>query len=227
MRKISILVLIIAIAISLLGCSQKADEPENAESSAPPESSFSAGKTDTELPADDESAAATESAITGADEPDATADEQMAGSQVQAKTTDNKPSGDSSEPPKQTNPPTPSQPKEPDPPKPTEPAKPTKPKTAYDAPYDTDKIIKDAKAYGESIGMTWSPSLTLDNCSWEAPGQTSGTLSGERLKTAIETCIRRVMKLQKDNEYQPGEFHFKLYLEPAGGGEYSFYLLMG
>ena len=80
------------------------------------------------------------------------------------------------------------------------------PKTAYDAPYDTAVIIADARAYGESIGMTWSPTLTPDNCSWEAPGATSATLSGERLKTAIESGIRRVKKLQQDNEYQPGSF---------------------
>jgi hypothetical protein len=88
-------------------------------------------------------------------------------------------------------------------------------------------IIADAQAYGASIGMTWSAPLTKDNCSREAPIQTSSVLQGERLKTAIESGIRRVKKLQADNEYQPGEFHFQLYLEPIGNGEYSLYFLMG
>jgi hypothetical protein len=102
-----------------------------------------------------------------------------------------------------------------------------KKKTAYDAPYNTSKIIADAKAYGKSIGMTWSEPLTKDNCSWEAPGATSPTLSGKRLKKAIRSSIKRIKKLQKDNGYQPGEFHFKVLLESAGGGEYAIYFLMG
>lgn len=108
-----------------------------------------------------------------------------------------------------------------------QPTEPPKPKTAYDTPYDTAQIIEDARAYGESIGMIWSVSLTQDNCSWEAPIQTSSVLSGERLKETIESGIRRVKRLQEDNEYQPGEFHFKLYLESLGNGEYSLYFLMG
>jgi hypothetical protein len=85
----------------------------------------------------------------------------------------------------------------------------------------------DAKAYGESIGMIWGASLDKDNCSWEAPGATSPTLSGERLKNAIESSIRRIKKIQQDNEYQPGEFHFKVVFESRGGGEYAIYFLMG
>ena len=108
-----------------------------------------------------------------------------------------------------------------------EPTESPKSKTAYDAPYDTAQIIADARAYGESIGMTWSEPLTVDNCSWEAPGTTSTTLSGDRLKAGIENGIRRVKKLQADNEYQPGEFHFKLLLVPQENGEYTIYWLMG
>jgi hypothetical protein len=120
--------------------------------------------------------------------------------------------------PPATTPPTPE-------PTPT-PTEPPKPKTAYDAPYDTATIIADAKSYGESIGMTWSEPLTVDNCSWEAPGTTSATLSGERLKTAIEGRIARIKKLQTDNGYQLGEFHFKVLLIP-NGSEYTIYFLMG
>jgi hypothetical protein len=74
--------------------------------------------------------------------------------------------------------------------------------------------------------MTWSDGLNKDNCSWEAPISTSPVLCGSRLKEAIESGIRRVRKLQQDNGYQPGEFHFKLYLE-AGGSEYAIYFLVG
>jgi hypothetical protein len=104
---------------------------------------------------------------------------------------------------------------------------PSKPKSAYDAPYDTVAMSANAKAYGESIGMTWSASLTPDNCSWEAPGATSEALSGNRLKKAIESSIRRIKKLQQDNGYQPGEFHFKVLFVAAGDGEYTIYFLMG
>ena len=84
----------------------------------------------------------------------------------------------------------------------------------------------DAQIYGASLGMTWSDGLNKDNCSWEAPITTSSVLCGERLKTAIESGIRRVQRLQQDNGYQPGEFHFKLYLETSGS-EYSLNFLIG
>jgi hypothetical protein len=107
-----------------------------------------------------------------------------------------------------------------------EPTEPQRPKTAYDSPYDTAQIVADARAYGESIGMTWCEPLTVDNCSWEAPGSTSPVLSGDRLREGIEGGIRRVKKLQADNGYQPGEFLFKLLLVPDGT-ECTIYWLMG
>ncbi len=102
-----------------------------------------------------------------------------------------------------------------------------KPKTAYNRPYDTEKIIRYAMTYGESIGMTWNDSLAKNNCAWAAPGATSPIIKGKRLRTAIENSIQRVKKLQTDNGYQPGEFHFKLYLEKIEKGEYKLYFLMG
>jgi hypothetical protein len=110
---------------------------------------------------------------------------------------------------------------------PQTPAEPPKPKTAYDAPYDIAQMCADAKAYGESIGMTWSEPLTTENCSWESPGHTySDGMSGERLKEAIQSGIRRVKHIQEDNKYNPGEFHFKLLFVPDGS-EYVVYWLMG
>jgi hypothetical protein len=47
------------------------------------------------------------------------------------------------------------------------------------------------------------------------------------LKTAIEGRIARIKKLQQDNGYQPGEFHFKVVFTPQGNGEYTIHFLMG
>ncbi|MDR1068815.1 MAG: hypothetical protein LBL36_06205 [Clostridiales Family XIII bacterium] len=104
---------------------------------------------------------------------------------------------------------------------------PSKPKTAYEKPYDTAKISAEMAAYGASIGMTWCAELDKATCSWEAPGITSSTLQGERLKTALQSSIRRIKKLQQDNGYNPGEFLFKVTFEPRGNGEYTIYFLMG
>jgi hypothetical protein len=60
-----------------------------------------------------------------------------------------------------------------------------------------------------------------------APGATSPVISGKRLKKAIQSSIRRIKKLQNDNDYQPGEFLFKLHFEPVDDGEYKLYFLMG
>ena len=73
--------------------------------------------------------------------------------------------------------------------------------------------------------MKWAEELTKDNCSWESPNTTGGTTE-ELLKTIIRNGIDRVKKLQAQNGYQPGEFLFKLYLEPDGS-EYRMYFLMG
>jgi hypothetical protein len=224
--RIGIIVLFAILSFSLMGCSRQVAEIQSAE----PPSSFSAGES-AETP-DEESTETAEPEETAAKETEQSTAVQATGDAD----TQNQPSGVQSgnggtSTPPQTVTPQPSTPTEPpktaDPPaNPTPPVEPPKPKTAYDAPYDIARITQDARAYGESIGMTWSAPLTKDNCSWEAPIQTSSVLQGERLKTAIESGIRRVKKLQADNEYQPGEFHFQLYLEPAGG-EYTIYFLMG
>jgi outer membrane biosynthesis protein TonB len=234
MRKTSIFVISVILAISLTGCSRVADKPGSDEQIASP-SSFSAGES-TEAPDTSEDAVQTEdpeettSAAISEQQAEASVDsggnpqEQPSGSKPQ--TSETKPSAETpkpEQPPAQAEQPKAEQPKTEQPPA----ADPPKPKTAYDAPYDTARIVADARAYGEGIGMTWSGPLTTGNCSWEAPIQTSSALSGERLESAVQSGIRRVKKLQQDNEYQPGEFHFRLYLEPCGDGEYSLYFLMG
>jgi hypothetical protein len=237
MRKAGIFVISAVLAISLMGCSQEDVDTESGEASLP--SSFSAGESSKTSGTDEKETVATAEPETTtnpavSERPEAAAassekqqgDNQSGGSQTG--------SGSTSKPPAASQPSSPAPPKQSEPAKPDTPAAPTpeptepaKPKSAYDAPYDTAAIIADTKAYGESIGMTWSGSLNTGNCSWEAPGSTSPTLSGERLKEAVRSSIRRIKKLQSDNGYQPGEFHFKVQFESAGSGEYTIYFLMG
>jgi len=236
MRRIAIFAVCAVLAISLIGCSRETDKRGVDEPTAPPSSSSAGESLETPEPSeevtDGEAAETTEPETPTAasvDEPKPSTLSASDGENRQSSNQQND-SGTQSKPPQNvTAPPAANEPPKADPPvAPTpEPSEPTKPKTAYDAPYDTAQIIANAKAYGESIGMTWSAPLTTGNCSWEAPIQTSSVLSGERLKEAIQSSIRRVKKLQADNGYQPGEFHFKLYLEPFGNGEYSLYFLMG
>jgi hypothetical protein len=219
MRKTGTLVIAVILAISLIGCSQEMSIRDNSWAKA---SSFSAGEISSGKSAGSANSEIlmkqTEESSAGELARPMNADEIKGGSES---------SSVSASPNKQT--------KKKQPKKSAKPKKKAKKKkkskkkkkTAYDAPYNTSKIISDAKAYGKSIGMTWSEPLTKDNCSWEAPIQTSSVLKGKRLKKAIKSGIRRVKKLQADNEYRPGEFHFKLYLEPIADGEYSLYFLMG
>jgi hypothetical protein len=239
MKKASIFVLIAILTVLLIGCSKQEDSLTTEKQ--PMQSSFSAGEPSEAPAAGDEEAAAVKATeaekpkeITNStvlEQPIAT--ESNSGNQHSGKTPGNEKTTaatkSESAATSKIKPPKTTKPKKAEPPaqKNPKPVKPSKPKTAYDAPYDTATIIANAKAYGEGIGMTWSEPLTKNNCSWEAPGSTSPTISGKRLKLAIESSIRRIKMLQQDNEYQPGEFHFKVTFEAAGGGEYTIYFLMG
>jgi hypothetical protein len=238
MRKISIFVICAVLAVSLTGCSREAGKQGVDEAPAPPPS-FSAGESP-QTPNPDKGATETEEPETVTETPvdeseqSATAaadgERQQGGGQTSGGQSPKPKAEPPAETPKPTQPPVSAEPPKTEPPSTPAPAptpEPPKPKTAYDAPYDTAQICANARAYGESIGMTWSAPLTTGNCSWEAPIQTSEVLSGDRLRAAVESGIRRVKKLQADNGYQPGEYHFKLYLEPLGNGEYSLYFLMG
>jgi uncharacterized protein YceK len=236
MKKHMIL-LAVALTLALSGCAAQITTTtpsgtisEAAESTQPAEKEESAAAVSAE-PTD--SAIPEETATDKADEPA----NPTAATQTSDKPVGTNPTAKPANPPKTEAPPAAATPKPTEPPKteaptpsptPTPaPTEPEKTKTAYDAPYDTARMIADAKAYGESIGMTWSAPLTVDNCSWEAPIHTSSVLSGERLKAAIESGIRRVKKLQTDNEYQPGEFHFKVLFEASGDSKYTVYFLIG
>ena len=224
MRKATIFVIILTLAVSLIACTHRNEESGIDETSASP-SSFSSGESE-ETPTVNEETTSTAETVT-----EITTETEQSTTVAVTDNSKQASGGKSATKPKtEEKPPVVTSPKPTEKPNPTEPSKPiepSKPKTAYEKAYDTGTIIADAKAYGESIGMTWSASLTKDNCAWEAPIQTSSVLQGERLKTAIESGIRRVKKLQQDNEYQPGEFHFKLYLESIGNDEYGLYFLMG
>jgi hypothetical protein len=240
MRKAGIFVMSAVLAVLLIACSQETADMRSEK--APEPSSFSAGKPYEKPAKDEEEAAGARAATTAkpeetaspaaAGQPEASADDkgQQSGSQSNGGGT-SKPPAQASPPqtpsPSPTAPPEQSEPPKPDPAPAPAPSEPAKPKSAYDAPYDIAAITQNARAYGESIGMTWSGALTTGNCSWEAPGATSPTLCGERLKSAMESSIRRIKKLQQDNGYQSGEFHFKVVFEAAGGGEYTIYFLMG
>jgi hypothetical protein len=103
---------------------------------------------------------------------------------------------------------------------------------AYKKPYNIGSIdqegtiLYNAKKYGESIGMTWSDELTVDNCSWEAPGHTTA-FDPATLKHVIEVRIDRVKSIQERNGCQPGRFLFRVYFEPIANGEYTIYWLIG
>ena len=75
--------------------------------------------------------------------------------------------------------------------------------------------------------MTWDDAMAKGNCSWEAPIRTTSCHSEAEMKQAIQISIDRVKYVQEQNGYQPGEFHYKLYLEPMGNGEYFIYALIG
>lgn len=103
----------------------------------------------------------------------------------------------------------------------------TAPQSGFVKPYDTTAIINYAKSYGAGIGMTWDDALTTTNCSWEAPVRTTSCHSETDMKQAIQISIDRVKHVQELNGYQPGEFHYKVYLEPIADGEFLMYFLIG
>lgn len=233
MKKVSVIVVIVGLVVSLAGCSMPLPVADSGTEVAP--SSSLVMDTASEAPASGEEP-------TQSSEPEQAssleAEQPASSSSSASQSTGNGPGGSSSQAqtpassqPAATSPPPAASSPQPAAPQPAPassqpPAEPPAAKTAYNAPYDTGTILADAQSYGASIGMTWSDGLNTDNCSWEAPISTSTVLCGDRLKEAIESGIRRVQKLQQDNGYQPGEFHFRLYME-ASGGEYTLYFLMG
>jgi hypothetical protein len=247
MKKISILVIITVLMASLGGCSG-ADKADTGKA-APSPSSSSAGKSAEPAAANKEPAAVAEpeeAAVPAAETsaPATTEDKKQqesvsssksqssgsdttAATQKKAATAKTTPKKAAEAPAETTKPAQTAKPPATETPAAKPVPAPEKPKTAYEKPYDTAKISADMAAYGASIGMTWCTELTKDNCSWEAPGITSSTLQGERLKAALQSSIRRIKKLQQDNGYNPGEFLFKVTFEPRGSGEYTIYFLMG
>ena len=81
-----------------------------------------------------------------------------------------------------------------------------------------DKIVSDARAYGESLGNVWNSSLTIDNSGWRAPANTQ-YLSLERAKQNIFYQLKDCTK--------NGNFYFKIYPEKLSDGNYRIYVLRG
>mgnify|MGYP004528723827 CR=1 FL=1 len=81
-----------------------------------------------------------------------------------------------------------------------------------------DKIVSDARAYGESLGNVWNSSLTVDNSGWRSPANTQ-YLSLERAKQNIFYQLKDCTK--------NGNFYFKIYPEKLSDGNYRIYVLRG
>jgi hypothetical protein len=181
MRKASVLVLIAVLTVSLIGCSQKADEASGDELVAPT-SSFSAGES-TETPEVSEkptSAAEPQETISSAVSEQPTtapvASQETSTTPAQQPTT-SKPSGGqstSTQPPAPTSKPT-------EPPQPTDPPPVSTPTPAFDPqPY-----VDYAKEYGASIGLKYEPRIGTG--AWNAPQNLYASLTDESMRKGIRS----------------------------------------
>ena len=81
-----------------------------------------------------------------------------------------------------------------------------------------DKIVSDARAYGESLGNVWNSSLTVDNSGWSSPPNSQN----QTLKTMKDDVYYQLKKWTKN-----GNFYFKIYPEKLSDGNYKIYVLRG
>jgi uncharacterized protein YjdB len=101
-------------------------------------------------------------------------------------------------------------------------------KSAYEKPYDLETILKDAKKYGEGIGLAWDESLSTENCPWEAAINMGAFTTESSLVQVIHSRIDRVKKIAVQNGGVWAENPtFKLFLKPIGNNDYDMYFLMG
>ena len=92
-----------------------------------------------------------------------------------------------------------------------------------------DKIVSDARAYGESLGMGWNSSLTIDNSGWSAPANTQ-YLSLERAKQKVYYQIKEWTKNLKEecgDDWYDGIPAFKVVSQKLSDGNYKIYVLIG
>lgn len=194
MRKASILLIIAAVLVSLIGCLQTDETGGNGSSD--PTSSFSAGESSTTPTATSEE----ESAATTEPETSSTELEQSATSvpASQNQTSSSKPTEiQPTTPPTPTQPPATSSPTEQ--PKPTESSKPTEtPATSTPAPtFDPQPYVDYAISYGKSIGLKYESAVGTGN--WNSPLNLYASLTDEQMKTNIRSACDILVR--EDCEY--------------------------
>ncbi len=94
----------------------------------------------------------------------------------------------------------------------------TKPAPSTPTKAQIDKIVSDARAYGESLGNVWNSSLTIDNSGWSSPPNSQN----QTLKTMKDDVYYQLKKWTKN-----GNFYFKIYPEKLSDGNYKIYVLRG
>ncbi len=90
-----------------------------------------------------------------------------------------------------------------------------------------DKIVSDARAYGESLGMGWNSSLTIDNSGWSAPATTEyQSLQG--VKDKVYYQIKKFAdRLKSSPNWYDGAPAFKVVSKKLSDGNYEIYVLRG
>ncbi len=103
----------------------------------------------------------------------------------------------------------------------------TKPAPGTPTKAQIDKIVSDARAYGESLGLGWNSSLTIDNSGWSGPANTQY----ESLQGAKETVYYQIKKfadrLKSSPNWYDGAPAFKVVSKKLSDGNYEIYVLRG
>ena len=89
-----------------------------------------------------------------------------------------------------------------------------------------DKIVSDARAYGESLGMGWNSSLTIDNSGWSSPPN-SRNQTLKTMKDDVYYQIKKWAKIFKDEGGIDGAPAFKVVSKKLSDGNYEIYVLIG
>jgi hypothetical protein len=186
MRKASILVIFAVLVLSLIGCSQQAEEAGIDESPAPT-SSFSAGETEETTPQSEESTAITETVTST---PAAT--EQSTAATVSEKPQQSDSGKSTATPKTEAPPPAPTASTQTEKPKPTEPLEPSEPPAPPTPDFDPQLYVDYAISYGQSIGLIYEPRIGTGN--WNAPQNIYASLTDESMKSGIRSSCERLVR---------------------------------
>ena len=158
---------------------------------------------------------------------------------TQERTTIQKPSdGTTAAPPKTTNPVTTTKPKTTTTTRPVTTTRPTttttKPTTTTTKPAPStptkaqiDEIVRDATAYGKSLGMGVNNSLTIGNSSWSGPANTQYESLGSAKETVYYQINKWAKKLKASPNWYDGAAVFKVVSKKLSDGNYEIYVLIG